>query len=110
MTTSARILFVGVPIRLNRIMRTVIDFDNDGVLVCDGRSVHISFRIPIEAARRQNDASLGVFVLPFQADHELIGSMAVRSWNSRALGEANKRDGCAGLFVAPQHLLRDAFQ
>ena len=59
---SAGILVVGVPGRPLGIMRTVVDLDHDRLLVRQRRSVHVALRVPVERARGQRDAGLGVFV------------------------------------------------
>src|SRR5262249_6873513 len=105
-TALAGVLFVGVPIRLHRIVRSVVNLDHDGFLVRDGRPVHIALGIAVEAAGREHDPGLGVLVAARQADHELVGRMIVRRGNSGAPREPDQRHRRAGFWVPPQHFFR----
>src|SRR5450756_366599 len=87
---SMGVLFVGVPGRLLRIMRPVIDFHDDGFLVRDRGAVHIALRIAVEASRREDDLSRGVFVFTLQAEHELVRRMMMRLRNAGALVELDE--------------------
>src|SRR5262249_46579725 len=86
------VLFVRVPVRLHRIVRSVVYRDHHGVLVGNRRSVHVAFGIAVEAAGAEHDAGAGVFVSARQANHELVGWMIMRGRNSSTLREADQRD------------------
>src|SRR5262249_28010602 len=72
---SSGVLLVGIPARLEGIMRTVIDLDEDCLLVGDRGSVDVALLIAIEGARRQDHSALGVLVPAGEAEHELIGGV-----------------------------------
>ena len=63
---SMRVAFVRIPVRLMRIVRAVIDFDDNCFFAGDCRAVHVTFRIAVEAPGIQHDAARGIFVLPLR--------------------------------------------
>src|SRR5690349_3340029 len=75
---SPRVLLVGVPGRLLRIVRAVVDLDHHGVLVRDRGAVHVALGIAVEAAGSKHRPGRGVFVSAAQAEHELVGRVQVR--------------------------------
>src|SRR5688572_1867099 len=91
-SASVRIPLVGVEVGLDRVMRAVVDLDDDGVLVRDGRAVHVAFRVAVKAAGRQHGLRLGVLVLAFEAEHELVRRVRVRRRNAAAPIELDQRD------------------
>src|SRR5687767_12132747 len=50
-----RIPLVGVPGRLLRIMRAVVDLDHHGLFVRDRRAMHVALGIAVETSGREND-------------------------------------------------------
>src|SRR6266705_871380 len=108
MRRSPGVRFVGVPGRRLGIMRAVIDFEHDGLLVRDRRPVHIAFRVAIERAGREHHARARIFVAAGKAEHELVRRVIVRRRDAGALGEPDERDRRAGGLVAPQHFFGNA--
>ena len=66
---SMRVAFVRVPGRLLWIVRTIIDFNNNGFLVRDRGAVDVALRVAIKSSGRDHDFGRGIFVFPFQAEH-----------------------------------------
>src|SRR5262245_54303738 len=91
-------------------MWTVVDFEHDGFFMRQGRAVHMALRIPIKCPGRQSHARLGVFVLSFEAEHELIRCVQVRLRDAGAGGELDQRNRRSALFISPEPFLRDARQ
>src|SRR5262245_49338800 len=75
---SAGVTLVGVPGRLLRIVRAVVDLDDDGLFVGDCRAVHVALGIAVEAAGGEHRFGRRVFVAALETEHELVRRMEVR--------------------------------
>src|SRR5271165_1754204 len=105
---SPRVSFVGIPGGFLRIVRAVVDFHHHGFFVGDGGPMNMALGVAIETSGREHDPRPGIFVSPFQAEHELVGCMVMRLRDAGALVEPDQSNGSAGLLVAPEHLLMHA--